>query len=118
MPGYSASIARSNMIMLIAFTVAASIEASGTARALVAGPVDIVTAEQLSRRLLSASRGGTVPLIADLTGVTQLASAGVRALYLVREQLMAHHQALTLITTPSSSAHLVLDLVHLSHIGG
>ena len=100
------------------FTVAASIEASGTARALVAGPVDIVTAEQLSRRLLSASRGGTVPLIADLTGVTQLASAGVRALYLVREQLMAHHQALTLITTPSSSAHLVLDLVHLSHIGG
>jgi len=100
------------------FTVDASIEASGTARALVAGPVDIVTADQLSRRLLSASRGGTVPLIADLTGVTQLASAGVRALYLVREQLMAHHQALTLITAPGSSAHLVLDLVHLSHIGG
>jgi serine phosphatase RsbU (regulator of sigma subunit)/anti-sigma regulatory factor (Ser/Thr protein kinase)/anti-anti-sigma regulatory factor len=100
------------------FTVAASIEASGAARALVAGPVDIVTADQLSRRLLSASRGGTVPLIADLTGVTQLASAGVRALYLVREQLMAHQQALTLITAPGSSAHLVLDLVHLSHIGG
>jgi anti-sigma regulatory factor (Ser/Thr protein kinase)/anti-anti-sigma regulatory factor len=100
------------------FTVDASIEASGAARALVAGPVDIVTADQLSRRLLSASRGGTVPLIADLTGVTQLASAGVRALYLVREQLMAHHQALTLITAPGSSAHLVLDLVHLSHVGG
>jgi serine phosphatase RsbU (regulator of sigma subunit)/anti-sigma regulatory factor (Ser/Thr protein kinase)/anti-anti-sigma regulatory factor len=100
------------------FTVEASIEASGAARALVTGPVDIVTADQLSRRLLSASRGGTVPLIADLTGVTQLASAGVRALYLVREQLMAHHQALTLITAPGSSAHLVLDLVHLSHIGG
>jgi serine phosphatase RsbU (regulator of sigma subunit)/anti-sigma regulatory factor (Ser/Thr protein kinase)/anti-anti-sigma regulatory factor len=101
-----------------AFSVAASIEPDGAARALVAGPVDIITADQLSRRLLSASRGGTVPLIADLTGVTQLASAGVRALYLVREQLLAHHQALTLITTPGSSAHLVLDLVHLTHIGG
>jgi hypothetical protein len=31
---------------------------------------------------------------------------------------MAHQQALTLITAPGSSAHLVLDLVHLSHIGG
>ncbi len=99
------------------FTVAASIEASGAARALVAGPVDIVTADQLSRRLLSVSRGGTVPLTADLTAVTQLASAGVRALYLVRKQLMAHQQALTLITTPGSSTHAVLDLVRLAHVG-
>jgi hypothetical protein len=97
--------------------VAASIEASGAARALVAGPVDIVTADQLSRRLLSVSRGGTVPLIADLTAVTQLASAGVRALYLVREQLMVHQQALTLITAPGSPAHAVLDLVRLAHVG-
>jgi serine phosphatase RsbU (regulator of sigma subunit)/anti-sigma regulatory factor (Ser/Thr protein kinase)/anti-anti-sigma regulatory factor len=100
------------------FTVAASIEASGAARALVAGPVDIVTADQLSRRLLSVSRGGTVPLTADLTAVTQLASAGVRALYLVRKQLMAHQQALTLITAPGSSTHAVLDLVRLAHVGG
>lgn len=99
------------------FTVAASIEASGAARALVAGPVDIVTADQLSRRLLSVSRGGTVPLTADLTAVTQLASAGVRALYLVRKQLMAHQQALTLITAPGSSTHAVLDLVRLAHVG-
>jgi serine phosphatase RsbU (regulator of sigma subunit)/anti-sigma regulatory factor (Ser/Thr protein kinase)/anti-anti-sigma regulatory factor len=97
------------------FTAATSIQADGTARATVSGPVDINTADQLARRLLSASRGGTIPLIADLTGVTQLASAGVRALYQVKERLAAHAHDLTLITAPGSSAHVVLDLVHLSH---
>jgi PAS domain S-box-containing protein len=99
-----------------AFTVDTSIEESGTARALVTGPVDIITADQLARRLLAASRGGTVPLVADLTGVTQLASAGVRALYLVRDQLTVHQQGLTLVTAADSSAHVVLDLVQLSHV--
>jgi serine phosphatase RsbU (regulator of sigma subunit)/anti-sigma regulatory factor (Ser/Thr protein kinase)/anti-anti-sigma regulatory factor len=98
-----------------AFSVDTSIEADGTARALVSGPVDIRTADQLTRRLLSACRGGTVPLVAVLTGVTQLASAGVRALYLVRERLVAHQHDLTLITARGSSADVVLDLVHLSH---
>jgi serine phosphatase RsbU (regulator of sigma subunit)/anti-sigma regulatory factor (Ser/Thr protein kinase)/anti-anti-sigma regulatory factor len=97
------------------FTAATSIQADGTARATVSGSVDINTADQLVRRLLSASRGGTIPLIADLTGVTQLASAGVRALYQVKERLAAHAHDLTLITAPGSSAHVVLDLVHLSH---
>jgi anti-anti-sigma regulatory factor len=82
----------------------------------VTGPVDIITADQLARRLLAASRGGTVPLVADLTGVTQLASAGVRALYLVRDQLTVHQQGLTLVTAADSSAHVVLDLVQLSHV--
>jgi anti-sigma regulatory factor (Ser/Thr protein kinase)/anti-anti-sigma regulatory factor len=100
------------------FTADTSIEADGTARALVSGPVDINTADLLARRLLSASRGGTVSLIADLTRVTRLASAGVRALYLVRERLAAHKKDLTLITAPGSSAHVVLDLVHLSHLAG
>jgi serine phosphatase RsbU (regulator of sigma subunit)/anti-sigma regulatory factor (Ser/Thr protein kinase)/anti-anti-sigma regulatory factor len=97
------------------FAVDTSIEADGTARALVSGPVNIGTADQLTRRLLSACRGGTVRLLADLTRVTQLASAGVRALYLVRERLAVHKQELTLITTPGTSADIVLDLVHLSH---
>ena len=97
------------------FTVDTSIEADGTARALVSGPVTIGTADQLTRRLLSACRGGTVKLLADLTRVTQLASAGVRALYLVRERLAVHKQELTLITAPGTSADVVLDLVHLSH---
>jgi anti-sigma regulatory factor (Ser/Thr protein kinase) len=97
------------------FSVDTSIQADGTARALVSGPVDISTADQLTRRLLAACRGGTVPLVAVLTGVTQLASAGVRTLYLVRDRLAAHELDLTLITEPGSSAQLVLDLVHLSH---
>ena len=100
------------------FTVDTSIAESATARARVRGPVDITTADQLARRLLSVSRGGTVPLVADLTGVTQLASAGVRALYAVSGQMAAHGQDLTLITAPGSAAHLVLDLVRLAHIAG
>ena len=58
----------------------------------------------LARRLLSVSRGGTVPLVADLTGVTQLASAGVRVLYQVSEQLTVHGQELTLVTVRGSAA--------------
>jgi serine phosphatase RsbU (regulator of sigma subunit)/anti-sigma regulatory factor (Ser/Thr protein kinase)/anti-anti-sigma regulatory factor len=100
------------------FAVDTSLAESSTARALVRGPVDITTADQLARRLLSVSRGGTVPLVADLTGVTQLASAGVRALYAVSGQMAAHGQDLTLITTPGSAAHEVLDLVRLAHIAG
>src|SRR5271165_1250839 len=100
------------------FAVDTSIAESATARALVRGPVDITTADQLARRLLSVSRGGTVPLVADLTGVTQLASAGVRALYAVSGQMAAHGQDLTLITAPGSAAHLVLDLVRLAHTVG
>ena len=100
------------------FAVETSIAESATARALVRGPVDITTADQLARRLLSVSRGGTVPLVADLTGVTQLASAGVRALYAVSGRMAAHGQGLTLITAPGSAAHLVLDLVRLAHIAG
>ena len=98
------------------FTVDTSITAGSTARALVGGPVDIGTADLLARRLLSVSRGGTVPLVADLTGVTQLASAGVRVLYQVSEQLTVHGQELTLVTVRGSAAHLVLELVRLAYV--
>jgi len=98
------------------FTVDTSVAAGATARALVGGTVDITTADLLARRLLSVSRGGTVPLVADLTGVTQLASAAVRALYEVSEQLAAHGQRLVLVTVPGSAAHMVLDLARLDHV--
>jgi anti-anti-sigma factor len=98
------------------FTVDTSLAAGSTARALVGGSVDISTADLLARRLLSVSRGGTVPLVADLTGVTQLASAGVRVLYEVSEQLTVHGQELTLVTVRGSTAHLVLELVRLDHV--
>lgn len=90
----------------------------GAAHAGVCGPVDITCADRLARQLLSASRGGTLPLTVDLTGVTHLASAGVRALYQVRERLAAHQQDLTLIAAPGSSAGIVLELVRLPHVGG
>jgi len=100
------------------FAVDTSIAADGAARALVSGPVDITTADKLARRLLSVSRGGTIALVADLSGVTQLASAGVQALYAVSGQLAAHGHALTLITAPGSGAGVVLDLVQLAHVPG
>jgi serine phosphatase RsbU (regulator of sigma subunit)/anti-sigma regulatory factor (Ser/Thr protein kinase)/ABC-type transporter Mla MlaB component len=90
----------------------------GVPHAGVCGPVDITCADRLARQLLSASRGGTLPLTVDLTGVTHLASAGVRALYQVREQLAAHQQDLTLVAAPGSSAGIVLELVRLPHVGG
>jgi anti-anti-sigma factor len=82
-------------------------------RARVRGPVDITTADKLARQLLAASRGGTLPLIAELTGVTYLASAGVRALYQIKEQLTAHHQDLTLLAAPGSQAQVALELARL-----
>ena len=97
-------------------TVDTSVAAGATARALVGGTVDITTADLLVRRLLSVSRGGTVELVADLTGVTQLASAAVRALYEVSKQLAAHGQRLVLVTAPGSAAHMVLDLARLDHV--
>jgi len=100
------------------FSVDTFVAAGGTARALVGGPVDITTADLLARRLLSVSRGGTAPLIADLTGVTQLASAGVRVLYQLTERLAANGQPLTLISAPGSAANVVLDLVRLDHVTG
>jgi serine phosphatase RsbU (regulator of sigma subunit)/anti-sigma regulatory factor (Ser/Thr protein kinase)/ABC-type transporter Mla MlaB component len=90
----------------------------GVPHAGVCGPVDITSADRLERQLLSASRGGTLPLTVDLTGVTHLASAGVRALYQVQEQLAAHQQDLTLVAAPGSSAGVVLELVRLPHVGG
>jgi len=90
----------------------------GGPRAGVSGPVDITSADRLERQLLSASRGGTLPLTVDLTRVTRLASAGVRVLYQVRERLAAHQQKLTLVAAPGSSAVIVLKLVRLPHVAG
>jgi anti-sigma regulatory factor (Ser/Thr protein kinase)/anti-anti-sigma regulatory factor len=87
--------------------------AGETPRALVRGAVDITTADQLLRRLLAACRGGTLPLTVDLTGVTQLASAGVSALYQLSRQLKLHHHSLSLLATPGSAVDAVLELVRL-----
>ena len=85
-------------------------------RVQITGPVDITTADQLTRSLLTACRGGVLPLTADLNGVTLLASAGVRALFEVTGQLAAHQNDLALVAVPSSPARTVLDLVGLPYI--
>ena len=82
---------------------------------VVRGPVDVFTAEQFTRELLAVSGGGTLALIVDLTGASQLASAGVSALFEVREQLAAQLQDLTLIAEPGSDVATVLELVCLPY---
>ncbi len=84
----------------------------------VRGAADIATAERLASRLLAACRGGVLPLTADLTEVTVLASAGVKALYQVRQRLRAHQQELTLIAPPGTPAAGVLAIARLSVADG
>jgi ABC-type transporter Mla MlaB component len=96
---------------------AVDVGADGAARhAGVCGPVDITTADRLARQLLSASRGGTLPLTVDLSSVSHLASAGVRALYQVTERFAAHRQGLTLVAAAGTRASIVLDLARLPHV--
>lgn len=78
------------------FAVNAQLDGAA-ARALVRGPVDFSTADDFLRRLLAACRGGTLPLVVDLTGVTCLASAGVSALFRLAAQLRDHQNRLELI---------------------
>jgi anti-anti-sigma regulatory factor len=79
------------------------------------GPLDAATADHLRRDLLRRSRGGTVPLTVDLTGVTHLASAGVSALHHVADRHAEQQAALTLFAAPGSAAQHVLALVALPY---
>jgi ABC-type transporter Mla MlaB component len=56
-----------------------------------------------------------LPLTVDFTETRQLASAGVRALHQVRDQLAVHGHDLTIIAAPESSVAAVLDVVRLPH---
>ncbi|MFC7532923.1 SpoIIE family protein phosphatase [Actinoplanes sp. GCM10030250] len=84
------------------------------ARALVEGPVDAASAAHVRQELLRRSRGGTVAMTVDLTGVTHLASAGVSALYLLAESHSEGQAPLTLYAEAGSPARQILDLVGLS----
>jgi anti-anti-sigma factor len=84
--------------------------------ARVSGPVDGSTAERLVKQLLTTCRGGTLPITLDLTGITYLASSGVRAIYQVKERLVEHHQDLTILAAAGSSAQNLLDMVRLPYI--
>jgi anti-sigma regulatory factor (Ser/Thr protein kinase)/anti-anti-sigma regulatory factor len=88
------------------------------ASAWVGGPIDISTADEFLRRMLAACRGGTLALTVDLDAVTDLASAGVSALYQLSQQLQLHRRGLRLVAGPESLAHTVLELVRLPHAAG
>ncbi|MDF2977824.1 MAG: hypothetical protein K0S40_2552 [Actinomycetospora sp.] len=93
--------------------------ADDVARVRVDGPVDAVTAEQLHTALSHRTRGGTRPLIVDLTGVTHLGSAGVSALFAARRSAMRTtdgEPALVLHAPVGSVADHVLTLVGLPHV--
>lgn len=79
------------------------------------GTVDLDSAERARAALLGASRGGVRSLTVDLTGVVQLASAGVRTLFEVREQVLANRRELVLIAAPGSPVAMVLELVSLPY---
>jgi serine phosphatase RsbU (regulator of sigma subunit)/anti-sigma regulatory factor (Ser/Thr protein kinase)/anti-anti-sigma regulatory factor len=89
--------------------------AGNASLAAVRGPVDVFSAEQFTRELLAISGGGTLSLTVDLAEVSQLASAGVSALFQVREQLTAQQQDLTLIAERGSDVATVLELVGLPY---
>lgn len=95
----------------------ADIQRPGTGsvpRVRVRGRVDVTTAEPFVDRLFTGCRGGVLSLTVDLSEVTFLGSAGVRALYRVREQLAVHGQRLTTVAVAGSPARGVLELVGLS----
>lgn len=86
----------------------------GRATLTVTGAVDALTADQFNADLSDAAQGGTVGLTVLLDKVTLLTSRGVRALYMIRDQLAAHQRPLTLVAASGSPAAVVLDLVGLS----
>lgn len=90
-------------------------DADGGPVVRLSGPVDLDTAERARVALLGASRGGVRSLTVDLTQVGQLASAGVRELFEVREQVLANRKEMVIIAEPGSPAAVVLELVGLAY---
>ncbi|MGM1062694.1 SpoIIE family protein phosphatase [Saccharothrix sp. Mg75] len=78
----------------------------------VTGPVDAHTSDLLRAAVHEAGRGGALPLVVDLTGVTLLAGAGVRLLYEVTAAL-----GVRLVAAAGSPAGQVLSLTGLAHDG-
>ena len=77
------------------------------------GPVDAFAVDELRRELARVSRGGTVEMAVDLSGVTHLTSVGVAALAeTLRAGETGGHPAVLLAPT-GSPAGFVLDLVGL-----
>lgn len=85
-------------------------------RITVGGPVDISTVPSLRRELREASRGGTLPLAVDLSGVTHLASAGVELLYTFVEEMRVDGRRVELVAPAGSAAAYALELTGLDRL--
>jgi anti-anti-sigma factor len=89
-----------------------------TGRIVVSGDVDSITASTLDRLIAVESRSGIAPLTIDLSGVTYLGSAGVRALAAARDRARRHGSGCVLVAPPGSPAHHVLSLVQIPVVSG
>jgi anti-anti-sigma factor len=89
-----------------------------TGRIVVSGDVDSITASTLDRLIAVESRSGIAPLTIDLSGVTHLGSAGVRALAAARDRARRHGGGCVLVAPPGSPAHHVLSLVQIPVVSG
>jgi anti-anti-sigma factor len=94
----------------------AELQRSSRPRLTVTGPIDASTIDEFCRQLRVATRGGTLPLELDLTGVEVLASAGVQALHELAEQMASDNIAALLIAPPGCPARYVLQLTGLDHL--
>jgi anti-anti-sigma factor len=85
---------------------------------IVSGDVDATTASTLDRQIAVESRSGIASLTIDLSGVTQLGSAGVSALAAARERARRQGSDCVLVAPPGSPAHHVLSLVQIPVVSG
>ena len=86
----------------------------GDGELVVTGPVDAVAADRLRRELATATRGGTQPLLLDLSGVTLLGSAGVQTIF----DVVRLDRGLRVLAPAGSPAQHVLHLVQLPYSTG
>jgi serine phosphatase RsbU (regulator of sigma subunit)/anti-sigma regulatory factor (Ser/Thr protein kinase)/anti-anti-sigma regulatory factor len=84
-------------------------------RVRVDGPVDAVTATEFDSAVRQAGAAGTRSLTVDLTGVTQLASAGVAVLHRLAALHRDNGSALRLYAPTAAPADVVMTLVQLQH---
>ena len=87
-------------------------------RIVVSGDIDSTTAPTLDRQIAVESRSGIAPLTIDLSGVTHLGSAGVKALAAARDRARRQGGDCVLLAPPGSTAYHVLSLVQIPVASG
>lgn len=88
---------------------------AGTRRVPVEGELTIHAAVEHKDRLLAAVRGGA-GIRLDLAGVSELDTAGLQLLLLVKREAAAHHVTVELCNL-SPAVTEVLTVAHLSELG-